>query len=398
MTSSDFYNNLVKHKKPSIYDLGGAKNVGVYGHEYVCGLYADRLVVAIASSKPLDIELTKIILQVVERNPYPPIVSAALNELLKSSLPDEIEIKLQQLILLKISDRKDLASAEMASECLAAGYQLASLDRLSKLAFLGRLDEARVGESSCFLRRAAFIAGLCWLWDRSPYVTAILDRLRNDGEVADQALYELGLIHLDVALESDDMEHMLSGLELSAKTLDQAYTHNSEFLQAQAMSATIRAVTQFIGNGSSKDIEHNLATAQEIFSDRWRYFDKSSVRSILNVRLNAEISWRLLAIELKGLSTSLEERSWLRAIPTLERIAAVRRTIIPIDPQENGNLNRSMTDRFARSFLAHEGLKAHLLAWLEDPNTSDLDRAHANDLLLALPALKESRLGKLLSQ
>lgn len=351
MDASDLNARLASTPTPTIDHLGGVSMVESIGRLCAHDAYADRLVFAITHAPNISQDMAAIAVDVVEKNPIPAVVAAELSEMQTISFSPDIEHRLQQVVLARISQRANPRDAEMASECLAAAFRLAAAGRLSCLTFLGRLDETRQGEQAVYARRAAVIAGLSWLWDRSSYVQTVLERLTSDNEVADQALYELALIQLDTALDEETPENVLDGLTTVAEMFQHAFNHNEDFIQAQGMAAALRAVVLFCRDEAASIVERELALAQQTFMERMHFLDRSRLRTWLRARIDAEISWYELSVALQGLAGAMNERSWLRAVPTLERIAAARRAMIPVASEDGEALRQAVTDRFARSFL-----------------------------------------------
>ncbi|HJW56942.1 MAG TPA: hypothetical protein VJ577_16875 [Burkholderiaceae bacterium] len=394
MDASDLSARLSSTPTPTIKHLGGASVIESVGRMCTHDTYADRLVFAIVHAPEISQEMAAVAIDVVEKNPIPAVVAAALSEMQTISFLPDVENRLQQVLLARIALRAKPLDAEMASECLAGAFRLASAGRVSRLTFLGRLDETRQGEHAVYARRAAVIAGLSWLWDRSPYVQTVLERLVTDDEVTDQALYELALIQLDTALDAESPDSVLDGLASTAELFQHAFDHNEDFIQAQGMAAALRAVVLFCRCAAAPTVERELRLAQAAFQERMHCLDRARVRTWLRTRIDAEISWYELSLALEGLAEAMNERSWLRAVPTLERIAAARRAMISVASEDGDALRQAVTDRFARSFLAREGLRAHLEAWSRDASTSDQDREHAQALLQAIPVLEEAQRGK----
>ena len=377
----DLTDKLAKMQSPRIADLGDLAEVEREGLRAALDLHADRLVHAISYEEPVTTGLAAVILKIIEQNPYPIVISATILQIKNLALPAASWRQLQRALLARASQRDTPLSADMASECLGGAFLLASAGRLSQLAVLSHLEEIQAGEDPRYLRRAARIAGLAWAWRRTPEMQTVLERLANDEEAGDQALFELGLLYLDNALEAADKETLIEKLTLSAETFQSALRHNPDLIQAEAFGATLLAVALFCTEAPADDVELQLATARRAFDDRMTLLDQVSLRSWLRPRYELELAWRQLVVSLSGLAPALNERSWLRAVPILQRIASARRAMVGGASIEGEAIRRALTARFVDSFLAREGLRAHLEAWAADPTTSDVDRAEALALL-----------------
>lgn len=102
----------------------------------------------------------------------------------------------------------------------------------------------------------------------------------------------------------------------------------------------------------------------------------------------AEIAWIELAAALRDLSDRLDERSWLRAVPVLQQLGALREALLPFASRSGDQLRHAVTQRIATGIAAHEGLRAHLLAWENDRASEANDRDQAREILRAV---EESR-------
>jgi hypothetical protein len=375
-------------------DLGGAELVERSAAQIASDVHADRLVAAIARAPVVNKGLADVVVAVLERNPYPLVVGAALLHARTMVLPPESQRRLQHVLLKRIGRRVTALEADMASECLAGAFLLAAAGRISRLAFLSQLEDSRPGEHPLYLRRAARIAGLAWAWDRTPEMRSLLERLTIDHEAGDQALYELAMIHLDEALASNNRDSLLTKLSETAAIFESAIQHSPDFVQAGAMGAILRAVTLFCLNAPSPEVESQLASARRSLGERTLHLDQGAIRAWLRPRIDLETAWYQLSLTLSGLAAALEERSWLRAVPVLERVAAIRRSMIAFMSVEGDTLLRAATERFARSFLANEGLRAHLEAWVQDPAISEDDRLEARGLLQAIELARDAPAGK----
>ena len=244
MSVTDVTSKLATLRAPSLDDLGGMELIERMGAGMALDLHADRMVAAIAQAPVLTSTLADVVIAVIENNSYPLVVGAALLHARTMRWPDKDRRRLQRVLLGRVQQRSTLLEADMASECLAGAFLLAADGQVSRLAFLNQLEDVHAGEHPIYLRRAARIAGLAWVWDRTPEVRTLLERLKEDSEAGDQALYELGLIQLDDALEANDREAVLLGLSAAADTLEAALRHDLDFVQAEGIgrrSAPLRS-------------------------------------------------------------------------------------------------------------------------------------------------------------
>ncbi|WP_157692563.1 hypothetical protein [Granulibacter bethesdensis] len=354
-------------------------------------LYADRVVRAFAMAgvilSPRAVGLVDAILG---ENGHPLIVAAAAQSVLELSLDPRDQRRLQRRLLDRAKHYHSPSEALMASECLAGSLLLADLPGASRPAVVAALDDLDVGDPDVILRRGALLAGIAWLWARSPDVEALLRRLSTNLDAGGQAHFELALIALDRALAAQDCAALLAGLEVSRHHFDAALQAAPEFVEAAVLSRALAAVGMFCSDDEG-DLEKLLTEACNLAGSRRLELDRSSLRAWLRPRIDAEAAWWQLASALRGLSDDLTKRSWLRAVPVLEQIARLRRALVPLATKHGDQLRTTITERIADSFLREEGLRSHLLAWRDDSHTTEADRAEASALLEAVSAIAEAR-------
>jgi hypothetical protein len=171
---------LALYQAPNIDQLGGIVEVVRAGADAATDLYADRMIAAIVRGRTLTPALANIIAEVVERNPHPLVLAAAVFEIKDLELPPDCRRRVRRALLEGAERRNTALEADMASERLAGAFLLATAGHLSRFAVLSHLEESQVGEHPSYLRRAAHIAGLAYACDRAPQMRAVLERLAGD--------------------------------------------------------------------------------------------------------------------------------------------------------------------------------------------------------------------------
>jgi len=216
------------------------------------------------------------------------------------------------------------------------------------------------------VRRAARLAGLAWLWSRSPDLTELLKRLCLNDEAGEQALHELGLILLENALSLPSGEEVIEGLELAADMFASASRADPELNEARAFYHSLKAVSLFCSAANNEAVELQIGKAREAAVDRHCMLDTASLRSWLRPTVAAEIAWYELANLLEGLSQRLQERSWLRAVPVLQQLSRLRVALVAVANHSGDTLREAVTNRIAQGIVSQDGLVSHLSAWVND--------------------------------
>lgn len=384
MSASTLQERVHRLENPSYDDLGGVGEIIQFGPALTRDIYADRLVAALSTiEEALPTAAIDVIFAILEQNEHPFVVSSAAQKALGISTDIDSQRRLQRCLIHRASNAPTQLQAEMASECLAGALLLADLPGGSRPAIIAALDEIRPGDEPALVRRAALLAGLAWLWHRSPDLVELLNRLATDSEAGEQALFELSIIALDEAICSPDKEALIDGLGKSAQMFDSALRVDPEMVEAEAFAKILTAILLFI-NGDVETIESALATAISAAIERGNALNHSSLRHWLRPRVDAEVAWYEVALALQGISAELSKPSWLRAVPVLETIAKLRRAVVSAASNSGDQLRESVASRIAGSFLRYEGLRAHLNQWADDPQTSELDRLEAIALIAEL--------------
>lgn len=367
---------------PTLADLGGSHIVLAQGRAVAEDIFADRLVEAIAAGdQPHPNELIDVAIDVLARNPVPLVLAAAAQHISSASLPPADVRRAQQTLLSRATERDTPLRADVASEALAGAFLLAHCDGGSRLAVAAALDGVGASEEPALVRRAAKLAGLAWLWRRSDEVKDILVRLAASDEAGEQASYELALIELEDALAQPTVEAMLEKLRQAVMSFRAALESDPESSEAEAMLHALSAVVQFCDAEESHIVEQSIAAARRAATDRALGLDSASLRQWLRSGVAAELAWTELAVSLRDLSERLDERSWLRAVPVLQQLGALREALLPIANQRGDQLRHAVTRRIADGFAAHEGLRAHLLDWESDPGSEEEGREQAREIL-----------------
>lgn len=361
-------------------------------HHLATDLHADRLVAAIVGAGAVSHDLFPIILDTLKRNPHPLVLAAASQHLSRAALTSEDVRTAQKALLERTSCRTSDLDADLASEALAGAFLLAQAAGASKPSVVAALDDVRADDKPMFVARAARLAGLAWLWSRSPDLTAVLERLAINDEASDQALYELALIALDHALAQPDLPGLMSGLEEASKAFSRASAAGPDMDEAVALDHAISAVAGYCMGRSPTVVEAQIAATRAAAEARLMEVDRSALRAWLHPSFSSETAWYGLVSTLEGLSVRLEEASWLNAVPVLRQLGRLRESLTASVASEG--LRAAVIDRTARSLVEREGLRAHVRAWAEDPGTPPGEREHAQGLLAAMAHTGEVEPGK----
>jgi len=389
-----FTERLRRHARPDLADLGGEASLRAIGLSQARSLYADRMLVAMATLPKLDEELSSIILDVLTHNPVPLVVAAAAQHVANGPLPPGFAREAQRRLLARWTRRSTPLEAEMATECLAGAFLFACHADASRPALVGALDDASPGEAPIVVARAALLAGLAWQWQRASDLRDLLSRLATDNDAGGQALHELALIRLDEALSAPDAHSLLAGLDDAAAAFGAASAFDPELDEAAAFQVSLIAVLCFCRNAPPAEVEAAIERAIALAAGRRRALEGANLRHWLRPRLDAEIAWSRLTSLLQGLAMRLALRGWLHAVPVLQQLASLRRSLTSLATMEGDRLRAAIDDRLATSFLGAEGLRAQLTEWASDATTDEYDRVEALSLLAHLEATTSAPPGK----
>lgn len=260
-------------------------------------------------------------------------------------------------------------SARLVLAEAASPYGL--LDRLRRM----RKELTRADDD--FACRAVRVAGAVAEHFPAPEVPALLEDLLSRDDVADDAVFELGMLALRGALTADTFDHARAMLLQSRQNLSDAYC-DEERPDAAAFGAAIDAVLVYGAGGTvSEDTVHRLQEAiLEIrlnllgLPPGWR-----------TPRLNTLSAWQGLLDSLRRAQTADHPGSWLHAASVIRDLVDVYTTHRSLDllAPSDGFLNTGTTNseaatglhailapRIEQTLLSREGGLALLDRWLEE--------------------------------
>ncbi|WP_031364644.1 hypothetical protein [Caballeronia sordidicola] len=379
---------LSSKDSPSSEELGGMPVMRQLASEFVKSGHADRLANVLCHTTDMRADYLNYAVAVLRENPYPLVVASVGKKLADMEMSRREAMSAQDALLSRARQTDSQLDNEMASECLAAAFLLASEAQAPQSALVAALDRVESGDNFLLVRRVALLAGLAWHWGHARELEVVLERLAADKEAGEQAAFELGMIHIDRALSSQDKESLFARLNDAAKWFEAAEDVAPEMPEATAFRGTVRALMLFCEDAPAETIEQHVVQACEAASERFQYLDNSSLRKWLRPRLDAQTSWYELTSALQGLSKQMSERSWLRALPVLQQIANLRSTLVSLATDSGDALRSAVTNRLASGFAAREGLRAHLQDWIDDAQTDEANRQEAATLLAAVDNLR----------
>jgi hypothetical protein len=388
MDLHDFDTALSRNESPSSEELGGPMVMRQLASKFVKSAHADRLANALCGTSDMRSDYLNFVGDVLRYNPFPLVVASVAENLAAVDLTRREVMSAQDTLLARARQTNTHLDNDMASECLAAAFLLASEASASQSALVAALERIEPGDNSQLVRRVAVLAGLAWHWNQSADLETLLERLAADSESGEQAAFELGMIQIDRALSSQGRELLFERLDGAARWFEVGIAIDPEMPETLALSSVVRALMLFCNDASAESVEHHVEVACAAASERFQYLDTQSLRKWLRPRLDAQLAWHELAGALRGLSRYMSERSWLRALPVLKQIATLRSTLVSLATDSGDALRGAVTNRLASGFAAREGLRAHLRAWIADAQTDDSNRQHAVALLSAVEILR----------
>lgn len=389
MNITQFEALLSSNASPNSQELGGLPVVREMLSSFVESVYADRIVdVLCQMGSDAYGDYIGFAMDVLRWNPHPLIVASVGQKLAASGISRSDAMSAQDVMLLRARETTTNLQSEMASECMAGAFLLASEVQASKPALIAALDRVEPGDNALLVRRVSLLAGLAWFWSGSEDVETTLRRLSDDADAGEQAAFELGMIQIDYALSSQDKESLFARLGDAVTWFDAAERIEPEMLEATAVRGALRALISFCDGAPATTVEQHLREACNAASERFHYLDSVSMRKWLRPRLDVQTTWYELSCALQGLTEHMTKRSWLRALPVLEQIANLRSTLVRLATKSGDTLRSEVTDRLALGFAAREGLRAHLQAWAEDLAT---EKSHRDDALAMLAAVERMR-------
>lgn len=316
----------------------------------------------------------RVVAAVIATNNNPLVLAKVFDYLVNAeTLADEVTRDLTDPIRDRIRERADKPAAHRAAAVLDGAVRLALMGRIGRHAVLAEVTAVRAEEPEPFSVTAARAAGRCHDYWPDEELRAALERLLNtvpDGEAA----FELGVTELALALEANNRDAVLAGVNRARDLFAAAMAAEEDRLDAKAFIAVIDAVMAFAARGSAQLVAEAADSVTAAVDAHELWLDGAHVPWPAP-RALALAEWSHLAGLLRRAARELEADSWLRPVEILPDVLRVYRATRSLPLGRHGfdaaGIETILMPRIEARFIESSGLRAHLADWLEELGGDD---------------------------
>ncbi|MFC6026912.1 hypothetical protein [Methylobacterium mesophilicum] len=291
------------------------------------------------------------------------------------AIRSRVGAKLTKALEARAGLRNDSRNGLIAAYALETWLRLALNEVVQRHRLISVLVEVQPDENGLFLEHAAKIVGAAFHAWRETDLLPVLERLRKNQTASGEATFEYGNALLVIALEGNDQEEVMGGLEAAGTLFAEAVRSDPDRSDAQVYAAVIEVARGFSRGADETDLRLAVNSLEAAAADRTFLLSAGRLPDWLAPRRDKDVQWLELLDAIPRLATDLERPSWLHACEVLDRLLRVYdadRTIA--DGAAFGVLIRP---RIEASFIRERGLLAHLDDRLRDDEFVGEDRTAA---------------------
>lgn len=273
------------------------------------------------------------------------------------------------------SARGDDLNGLIAAYALETWLRLALGEVVQKHRLLSVLVEIQPDENGLFVEHAAKIVGAAFHAWRERDLLPVLERLRQNPHASGEATFEYGNALLSVALDANDQQEVMGGLETAQVLFEEAGRIDADRFEAHLYAAVIGVVRGFARGAGEADLNAAVDAVGTAAADRAFLLSAGRLPDWLAPRWDRDVQWLDLVDSIPRLAADLGRPSWLRACVVLDGLLKVYdadRTIA-----DAAGFGAVLRPRIEASFVRERGLLAHLDDRLRDETFVGEDREAA---------------------
>lgn len=271
--------------------------------------------------------------------------------------------------------RGDDRDGLVAAYALETWLRLALAEVVQRHRLVSMLVEIETDENGLFAEHAAKIVGAAFHAWRENDLLPVLERLRRNPEASGEATFEYGNALLSVALDGDDQQEVMVGLETAQVLFAEAGRIDADRSDAHLYAAVIGVVRDFAQGAGEADLDAAVKSVAEAAADRAFLLSAGRLPDWLAPRWDRDVQWLELVDSVLRIAGDLGRPSWLRACAVLDGLLKVYdadRTIAGA-----AGFGIVLRPRIEASFVRERGLLAHLDDRLRDEAFVGEDREAA---------------------
>lgn len=339
--------------------------------------HVDIMVAWAVSAAPNDVAFADdLVIRGFENAGYPGTLRSASNALVASTpVRTRLASRIGKALERRSTCRSDDLNGLVAAYALETWLRLAVGDVVQKHRFVSVLVDIQADENSLFVEHAAKIVGAAFHAWREQDLLSVLERLRRNPGASGEATFEYGNALLSVALDGDNQQEVMSGLETARVLFAEAGRIDPDRSDARLYAAVIDVALDFARGASEADLILATRAVKAAAADRAFLLSAGRLPDWLAPRSDRDVQWLELVDSVPRLAADLERPSWLRACEVMDRLLKVYDAEHMI--ADVAGFSRIMRPRIEASFVRERGLLAHLDDRLRDDAFVGDDRESA---------------------
>lgn len=295
-----------------------------------------------------------------------------------SALRARIGPRLIRSLEMRASSRADDRAGLIAAYALETWLCLALGQVVQRHRLISVLVDIQPDENGLFAEHAAKIVGAAFHAWQERDLLPVLERLRRNPDACGEAAFEYGNALLSIALDGEDQQEVMGGLETAGTLFAEAASLDPDRSDAQVYAAVIDVVRSFARGAAEADLKVSLKALASVAADRAFLLAAGRLPDWLAPRRDKDVQWLELLDRVPRLAADLGRPSWLRACEVLDHLLKVYdadRTVA-----DGAGFGGLIKPRIEASFVRERGLLAHLDDRLRDDDFIGDDREAAATL------------------
>lgn len=368
---------LTRGMPVTIEAVGGRGAIEVDVEALLRSPHLDIIVAWAVNAAPDDIVFVDdLVVRGFENASFAGTLRSASNALIASkSVRTRLASRIGKALETRSTSRGDDLNGLVAAFALETWLRLALGEIVQKHRLVSVLIDIQDDENGLFVEHAAKIVGAAFHAWREQDLLPVLDRLRRNPEARGEATFEYGHALLAVALDGNNQQDVMNGLETARILFAEAARIDPDRSDAQLYAAVIDVVRGFARGAGQADLTIAIGAVEAAAADRAFLLLADRLPDWLAPRWDRDVQWLGLVNSVPRLAADLERPSWLRACDVIDRILRA----YDADRTITGavGFSRTMRPRIEASFVRERGLLAHLDDRLRDASFMGDDRESA---------------------
>lgn len=202
---------------------------------------------------------------------------------------------------------------------LDGAFRLANATTASRYSLLAVLVALSTDDDPRFLRLAAKIVGVAHSHWKAEGLLDLLRRLATIADVAEEALFEVGVAELSSGLDSTTRQHAVECFVAARGTFGEVLAHRPDRPDAHLYATALEGLLGFAEGASATEIGHLADRISRCAAELVIWHASDDDPPWLGARFAEMAAWRTLAVRLGTLAARLDEEAWYEPAAVIEQ-------------------------------------------------------------------------------